>query len=234
MERKIGEIFKHKGEWYQCVEGGTCSECSFRRMDCSISNIGDCTDKRKDGETVIFKKLKKVGEPHWIGKRLMQPYELFTEAIPPLGIKCFSIWHEDLTIELEIKQNQEDMEEKKLNLKEFDLEKAKAGKPVCTRDGAKARIICFDAKSDTPIIALVTADDGEELAFFYLIDGTFCDSENPDNDLMMLPEKHEGWANIYENGDKRFMSEIYGTKEKALDAKWGTNYVATVKIEWSE
>ena len=32
---------------------------------------------------------------------------------------------------------------KKLNLKEFDLEAAKAGKPVCTKDGRKARIICF-------------------------------------------------------------------------------------------
>lgn len=47
---------------------------------------------------------------------------------------------------VEIKQKQEDMEEKNLNLKPFDLEAAKAGKPVCTRDGRKARIICFNAK----------------------------------------------------------------------------------------
>ena len=91
MERKIGEIFEHKGEWYQCVEGGTCYECSFRHIDCNISNIGDCTDKRTDGVTVIFKKFEKVGEPHWIGKRLMQPYELFTKAVTPLGLGCFSI-----------------------------------------------------------------------------------------------------------------------------------------------
>lgn len=32
------------------------------------------------------------------------------------------------------------------NLKPFDLNSAKAGKPVCTRDGRKARIICFDVK----------------------------------------------------------------------------------------
>lgn len=65
------------------------------------------------------------------------------------------------------------MEEKKLNLKPFDLQKAREGKPVCTRDGAKARIICFDAKSDAPIIALITTDDGTEIAFDYLSDGTF-------------------------------------------------------------
>ena len=59
------------------------------------------------------------------------------------------------------------MEEKKLNLKPFDLEAAKAGKPVCTRDGRKARIICFNAKRDAPIIALVTTNYGKEIAFDY-------------------------------------------------------------------
>lgn len=24
MERKIGEIFEHNGEWYQCVAGNKC------------------------------------------------------------------------------------------------------------------------------------------------------------------------------------------------------------------
>ena len=47
------------------------------------------------------------------------------------------------------------MKEKKLNLRPFDLEAAKAGKPVCTRDGRKARIICFDAKCNKPIVALI-------------------------------------------------------------------------------
>lgn len=40
----------------------------------------------------------------------------------------------------------------------FSFELAKAGKPVCTRDGRKARIICFDARlyyREQPIIALV-------------------------------------------------------------------------------
>lgn len=52
--------------------------------------------------------------------------------------------------------NKEYMEEKKLNLKPFDLEAAKTGKPVCTRDGRKARIICFDKKDiNYPIVALI-------------------------------------------------------------------------------
>lgn len=59
------------------------------------------------------------------------------------------------------------MGEKKLNLKPFDLEAAKAGKPVCTRDGRKARIICFDAKCNKPIVALIY-DCNKETVLQYL------------------------------------------------------------------
>ena len=40
-------------------------------------------------------------------------------------------------------------------MKEFDLEKAKAGHPVCTRDGHEARILCFDRIEHHPIVGLV-------------------------------------------------------------------------------
>lgn len=47
-------------------------------------------------------------------------------------------------------------------MKPFDLEEAKKGAPVCTRDGHSARIICWDVKDSTyPIIALVNNDDNE-------------------------------------------------------------------------
>ena len=59
-------------------------------------------------------------------------------------------------VAIEIKQTKEDMEENKLNLKPFDIQKAREGKPVCTRDGRKARIICFNRKGDMPITALIT------------------------------------------------------------------------------
>lgn len=46
-------------------------------------------------------------------------------------------------------------------MKKFNLEEAKAGKPVITRDGSEARIICFDMKNDLyPIVALI--EDGLE------------------------------------------------------------------------
>lgn len=123
------------------------------------------------------------------------------------------------------------------NLKSFDLEAAKSGKPVCTRDGHKARIICFDAKSSKPVIALITrkSDDYEEGYSFYE-DGRACGDKNNDYDLMMHPERKEGWVNVYYDNDAsshRGCRYIYDTKEQAIKEA-GSAYITTVKINWEE
>lgn len=123
-------------------------------------------------------------------------------------------------------------------MKPFDLEAAKAGKPVCTRDGRKVRIICFDTinKGNYPIIALLE-DKGYEAVFYYNKDGK-C-NVGTEIDLMMLPEKKEGWVNVYKshNVGKTIscMASIYPTKEEAKKSSVvGFDYVDTVKIEWWE
>lgn len=88
-------------------------------------------------------------------------------------------------------------------MKPFDLEAAKAGKPVCTRDGRKARIICFDAKCIKPIVALIQGSDNSEQIEYYTENGVFSNGGTGKNrDLMILLEKKEGWVNIY-GGRKR-------------------------------
>lgn len=143
--------------------------------------------------------------------------------------------HSCLTDEMfvEIKQNKENMGEKKLNLKEFNLEAAKAGKPVCTRDGRKARIICFDTinKGNYPIIALLE-DKGCEAIFYYNKDGK-C-NVGTEIDLMMLPEKKEGWINIYKDFEDTVCC-VYPTEKEALeDGETEKDYITTIKIEWEE
>lgn len=134
-----------------------------------------------------------------------------------------------------VKPNQENMEEKKLNLKPFDLEAAKAGKPVCTRDGRKARIICFDKKGAIyPIVTLVE-ECGEEHEYSYDTKGK--STVHPKMDLMMLPEKHEGWINIYKDGENSRETEraIFETEEIAKINKCNDgSYITSIKIEWEE
>lgn len=89
-----------------------------------------------------------------------------------------------------------DREPSKSNLKPFDLEAAKAGKPVYTRDGRKARIICFDAKrkDGKNIVALIPSKEypGFEDLVAYPNNGNYHGGHENDGDLMMLPEKKEG------------------------------------------
>lgn len=126
-------------------------------------------------------------------------------------------------------------------MRKFNLEEAKAGKPVCTRDEMKVRIVCFDAKSidnDFPILALVDYGDGE-LDFRYNIDGriykeeSIAAEEDP-TDLFMAPEHHIGWVNIYNTHDgNKVITGPYETEKEAVQAKFGDE-VVTTKIEWDD
>lgn len=132
------------------------------------------------------------------------------------------------------------MEENKLNLKPFNLEEAKAGKPVCTRDGRKVRIVCFDRIDARPILALVPSTNGKgESVFDYFVSGKrIANSLESDLDLMMLSEKKEGWVNIVRGNDGRsYMGRgIFQSKEEAENTikAFSDNLIDTVKICWEE
>lgn len=209
MERKVGEIFEYNGEWYQCIHTKSfgCENCDLAtksNIHCSdVFEIrGECLScYRKDGKSVIFKKLEKVGEPIRIENKSYQKikvsdalcnncafYDNFSRDCKLNGhinhYPTYSCLINEMFVE--IKQNKENMEEREYSeedmknnprfkhhknieqvinmqkMKPFDLEAAKAGKPVCTRDGRKARIICFDRNWEYPIVALIECENGEE------------------------------------------------------------------------
>lgn len=152
---------------------------------------------------------------------------------------------------VEIKQNKENMEEREYSeedmknnprfkhhknieqvinmqkMKPFDLKAAKAGKPVCTRDGRKARIICFDLNNKNfPIVAIINCDT-EENAYQYDIDG-ICDEHDNNLNLMMSLEKKEGWIIIHKEA-------IYDKETAEKIARETTaNVIKIQKIEWEE
>ena len=231
MERKIGEIFEYNGEWYQCLKSnGTCVDCAgFTKYYDFCYGFDGCTGR-------IFKKIHKTGEPfsdYCPDGRIIyfQRYECYQEPI----IEGDIIWNviDPTLVDIEIKQNKENnMEENKLNLKPFDIQKAREGKPVCTRDGRSVRIICFNRESiGFPIIALVKNGDTEGVYQFDDKGRSNIDDEERGYDLMMLPEKKEGWVNIYA------LNTCYFSKEEAeanIDKDYEHEYVRTVKINWEE
>lgn len=76
-------------------------------------------------------------------------------------------------------------------MKNFDLDAAKRGAAVCTREGMKARIVCFDRiDSLYPIVGLCRNNDGSEFVGSYTTDGRkFC-STTDDRDLMMRDDDY--------------------------------------------
>ena len=230
MERKIGEIFEYNGEWYQCLESTGCYKCDFyfSKYTCTAENP-HCTC-RSDHKNVVYKKLEKVGDPFISGGKLYQHYKVFdidnVDFDKCIGINVHN--YAKKTITAELKQNQEDMEEKKLNLKPFDLQKAREGKSVCTRDGRKVRIICFDKKCLDEQILIALVNCGKEESMYFYTTGGKCIDDFSNYDLMMLPEKKEGWIIVSKN------ATIYDSLEKAKESFDSDKELCVCKAEWEE
>lgn len=124
-------------------------------------------------------------------------------------------------------------------MKPFNLKEAKAGKPVCTRDGRPARIICFDKKSNIyPLIALVDYGGEGEMMFTFTKKGEFHNKMEDPCDLFMVSEehhgKHEGWVNIFRRDDGTIkLGNLYDSEQEAINNA-NQKRIATIKIEWEE
>ena len=239
MERKIGEIFEYNGEWYQCIIGH-CNQCSFDEAGtCKFIGNPYCA-YRNDKKLACFKKLEKVGEQFlYKGKQIQSYIRATDELICNWNNNLLLLEHGDNDIiDIEIKQTKEDMEENKLNLKPFDIQKAREGKQVCTRDGHKVRILCYDLKgAEYPIVAAIeTQDCLAEYILTYDKNGRFYHPNEDNKDLMMLPEKKEGWVNVAKEplgDDEVVLGYIFNSYEDAVrSGKANERYVATVRIEW--
>jgi len=243
------------------------AKCELTMEECEYYNCGEGTKfvEIKNKEDMEEKAIKIKKEDIKIGNKVIclsnnKPY-VITEAncrmkydgdwhdcviYTPLynnPFKCFVRPIKDFAQNFVLDSTEEkeeklsNLENTGKNLKPFDLEAAKAGKPVCTRDGRKARIICFDRDWDMHIVALV-ADPLGESVHYYLSNGKVDFDRQLDDDLMMLPEKKEGWVNVYYNkiDGITFSKHPHTSKEEAIKEAGGTlsGRIDTVKISWEE
>lgn len=128
-------------------------------------------------------------------------------------------------------------------MKPFNLEEAKAGKPVCTANGLPARILCFDkAKGDYPIVALIQAGDGKEFAESYTQAGRYyCDgSISEERDLFMATITKTVWVNLYQGAFCAITGQCatYPTEEEARRVVIGCarrdSYIGTYPLTYEE
>ena len=118
-------------------------------------------------------------------------------------------------------------------MKPFNIEEAKAGKPVQTRDGRDVEILKFDLRGKYPLVVIIK-NPYEDNLLSYTNEGLL-DIEHTTElfDLKMKSEPKQGWVAVLEDGKLTF--NIYHTKEEA-ETIGGTfpNFVAVAKIEWEE
>ena len=83
-------------------------------------------------------------------------------------------------------------------------------------------------------------DNDNELVHAYTQDGLLVGNMEGELDLMMLPEKKEGWVNVYRDCDGANITKddnIYSSKGAAMASAQvidRDNYVATTIINWEE
>ena len=126
-------------------------------------------------------------------------------------------------------------------MKSFDLEAAKAGAPVVTRDGRPVRIICFDKKDNGyPIVALITGVGETEAVFTFNLDGRNQRGHEVPIDLFMAPVKKKAWVNIYKTVYGTTHHYTHFTEESAEYEKsvrsTGTElkFLTQITYEWEE
>lgn len=102
-------------------------------------------------------------------------------------------------------------------------------KPVQTRDGRKARIICTDMKNSySPIVVLIAETENSESLTARAADGRCSNFTLAYGDLVNVPTKRKAWINIYPVGPYR-----HPDKELA-DLNAAPSRLDCIEIEWEE
>lgn len=100
----------------------------------------------------------------------------------------------------------------------------------------KGNLFAILSNKNFPVVAIVNCGQ-EENVYQYDINGV-CDEHDTNLDLTMLPEKKEGWVNVYRDCDGASITKddnIYSSKEAAMASAQmidRDNYVATTIIKW--
>lgn len=127
-------------------------------------------------------------------------------------------------------------------MKKFNLEAAKAGAKVVTRDGKSVRILATDRlnKLNYSVVGLILDKNGEESLAVWTKKGEYHAGETSTSDLFMAPVKKEGYTIIYPPEHWRMKSVIaengliFETLEDAELQRGPRSHLPIAKVEWEE
>lgn len=238
----VGDPIEYNGKWFQMVgladKAQGCRQCVFRgyclkeEIHCKIDTV-----------FVEVKDYKPKNNKSMEEKENEKKADLMSNTETQIQLLCSEYSDNKITLKnLVSKLKGLFSEEDKVNCIPFDIEKAINGRDVCTRDGRNVRILCFDAKGDRPIVALIDQKDiSDDYPYKYYTNGSFYDDDTiSDMDLMIVQSVKTGWVNLYKNNSDNDnciynTSNVYSSIEEARNHIINQdNYIDTVKISWKE
>lgn len=110
----------------------------------------------------------------------------------------------------------------------FNLEEAKTGKPVVTRDGRRMiELQIFNSEVHRPVVGII---DARVLTFTR--EGKLLEGRDSNTDLFMAPERKSIWVNVYNDGDSLCLSKVkFDTSEECLqNITRKSQYIKTIEI----
>jgi hypothetical protein len=111
--------------------------------------------------------------------------------------------------------------------KEFD-----PTKPVQTRNGKSARIICTDRKGLFPILALVVDSNKIEKAFAYNKKGELCGCPGSVFNLINILNRTSKFRNIWSSVSAQAFA--YNTMKEALSMKGPSERLGVLELKYEE
>ena len=125
------------------------------------------------------------------------------------------------------------------NMKQFNLQEylANPSRQVVTRDGRKVtRFLCTDAKTGSPIIALIEATPGstnESLCAFKK-DGRNFEVVNSNCDLFFAPTIVKRWGIVCRKSERLFDTREEAEKWMEQAEEGEKKFCSVCKVEWEE
>lgn len=134
----------------------------------------------------------------------------FTVEYQYYGVECLMDNLDDILKDMRTENTTEN------RYKPFDLEKAKAGESVVTRDGQKVTILSTELRGDRPIVAIVHGSHTDKVRT-YLKNGRDYAGGESYLDLVMQQKETTKWFNIYfETTEGKYItSDLFDTEGEA-------------------
>lgn len=133
----------------------------------------------------------------------------------------------------ELADNQMDgsyLEDRFKLLEEKVVKRFDSTKPVRTREGRPARILCTDRKGTYPILALILHKDNFEEHWIYSAEGKVAGTTNECvNDLVNVPVTK--WINLYKRGPGRFFHKTQAEAIAEAETEPYKGYIKTIEVE---